>query len=109
MPQLQGRYLPQVPQEGLHVRRTPLLEDPQGLQDLPVLRLGHQTGQPLHLPGTRGLRVLTKSTPFTALLPAAGLGVLVGTLARGSEGIAWIFALLVCSAVMTAIAQQTLP
>jgi hypothetical protein len=53
--------------------------------------------------------VLTKATPFTALLPAAGLGVLVGALARGSDGIAWIFALLVCSAVMTAIAQQTLP
>ena len=109
MPQLQGRHLPQVPQESVLVRRTALLEDSQGLQDLPVLRLGHQTGRPLHLPGVRGLRVLTKSPPFTALLPAAGLGVLVGALARGSDGIAWIFALLVCSAVMTAIAQQTLP
>ena len=115
MPQLQGRYLPQVQQESPLVRRTPLLEDPQELQGLPVLRLGQQAGQSLHLPGFRGLRVLTKSTLLQALptgkalLPAAGLGVLIGALARGSDGIDWIFALLVCSAVVTAIAQQTLP
>jgi hypothetical protein len=44
-----------------------------------------------------------------ALLPAAGIGVLVGAFARSSSEIGWIFALLVCSAVITAIAQQTLP
>jgi hypothetical protein len=44
-----------------------------------------------------------------ALLPAAGLGVLVGVFSRGPGGIAWIFALLISSAVVTAIAQQTLP
>ncbi len=43
------------------------------------------------------------------LLPAAGLGALVGAITRGPEGIGWIFALLVLSAVVTAIAQQTLP
>lgn len=61
------------------------------------------------MPWFRGLRVLTRSTVITALLPAAGLGVFVGTLAHGSSGIGWIFGLLVCSAVVTAIAQQTLP
>jgi len=53
--------------------------------------------------------MLTKSTLLRALLPAAGLGVLVGAFARGPSGIGWIFALLVCSAVVTGIAQQTLP
>jgi hypothetical protein len=57
------------------------------------------------MPRFRGLRVLTKS----ALLPALGLGVLVGALALGSEGTGWIFALLVLSAAGAAIAQQTLP
>jgi hypothetical protein len=53
--------------------------------------------------------VLTKPTVLTALLPAVGLGVLVGAFARSSSGIGWIFALLVCSAMVSAIAQQTLP
>jgi hypothetical protein len=53
--------------------------------------------------------VLTKPTLLKALLPAVGLGVLVGAFARGSSGIGWIFALLVCSAMVSAIAQQTLP
>jgi hypothetical protein len=53
--------------------------------------------------------VLTKSTLLTALFPAVGLGVLVGAFARGPSGVGWIFALLVCSAVVTAIVQQTLP
>jgi len=53
--------------------------------------------------------VLTKATLLRTLLPAAGLGVIVGAFAHGSSGIGWIFGLLVCSAVVTAIAQQTLP
>ncbi|MDQ3863563.1 MAG: hypothetical protein M3317_08705 [Actinomycetota bacterium] len=53
--------------------------------------------------------MLRKLMLLKALLPAVVLGVLVGALARGSSGIGWIFALLVCSAVVTAIAQQTLP
>jgi F0F1-type ATP synthase assembly protein I len=44
-----------------------------------------------------------------ALLPGAGLGVLVGAFARSSGEGGWIFALLVGSAAVTAIAQQTLP
>ena len=54
------------------------------------------------------LPMLTKVTPL-GVLPAAGLGVLVGVLARSSGELGWIFALLVCSAVVTAVAQQTLP
>jgi hypothetical protein len=53
--------------------------------------------------------VLRKSTLLTALLPAVGLGLLVGAFARSSSGIGWIFALLLSSAVVTAFAQQTLP
>jgi hypothetical protein len=46
---------------------------------------------------------LTKSP-----LPA-GLGIHFGAFARGLGGIGWICGLLVCSAVITALAQQTLP
>jgi len=53
--------------------------------------------------------VLTKSPLSRALLPAVGLGVLVGTYARSPEGTGWILALLILSAVVTALAQQTLP
>jgi hypothetical protein len=53
--------------------------------------------------------VLTKPTLLAALFPAVGLGVLVGAFARGPSGVGWIFALLVCSAVVTAVVQQTLP
>jgi hypothetical protein len=49
--------------------------------------------------------VLTRS----ALLPAVGLVALGGALALGFEGTGWIFGLLVLSAALTAIAQQTLP
>jgi hypothetical protein len=63
----------------------------------------------LRLPRLRGLRVLTRPALLNALLPAVGLGVLVGAFARSSSEVDWIFALLVCSAVVTAIAQQTLP
>ena len=53
--------------------------------------------------------MLTKPALLTALFPAVGLGVLVGIFARGPGGVGWIFALLLCSAVVTAIVQQTLP
>jgi hypothetical protein len=110
MRQLQGLLLPPLPQKNPSLlRRKPLLEDPYRLPGLPVLRLDQRERQPLHLPRFRWLRVLRKSTFLTALLPAAGLGVLVGTFARGASGAGWIFALLVCSAVVTALAQQTLP
>lgn len=107
MPLLQRRSLPPLSQASLHVRGEPLLENPQGLPGLPVLRLDQRQRHPLHLPRSRGLRVLTK--PLKVLLPAAGLGVLVGAFIRGPEGMGWIFALLVLSAAVSAIAQQTLP
>jgi hypothetical protein len=91
------------------VRRGPLLEGPSRLQDLPVLRLDHQGWSHLCLPRSRGSRVLIKPTLLSVLLPAAGLGVLVGAFARSSSEVGWIFTLLVCSAMVTAIAQQTLP
>ena len=53
--------------------------------------------------------VVTRATPFGVLLPAAGLLALAGVFSLGLEGRGWIFALLVLSAVVTAIAQQTLP
>ena len=49
--------------------------------------------------------MLTKSV----LLPAVGLCALGGALALGFEGTGGIFGLLVLSAALTAIAQQTLP
>jgi hypothetical protein len=102
--------VPQLPQAGyLYVRGTPLLEDSYRLQGLSVLRLDQQARWPLHLPRLRGSRVLTKPRLLEVLLPAAGLGVLVGALARSTGEAGWIFALLVGSAVATAIAQQTLP
>ena len=55
------------------------------------------------------LPMLTKATPIGVLLSAVGVGALVGAFMRGNEGIGWIFALLILSATLTAIAQQTLP
>ncbi len=74
-----------------------------------MLRLDWRGRQALHMPRFRGSRVLMKPTPLKVLLPAAALGVLIGASARGPEGIGWIFALIVISAAVTAIAQQTLP
>jgi hypothetical protein len=53
--------------------------------------------------------MLTKATPLGVLLPAVGVGALVGAFIRAAEGIGWIFALLILCAMVTAIAQQTLP
>ena len=43
------------------------------------------------------------------LIPSVGVGVLAGVAARGPGGAWWMLALLVLSAALTAIAQQTLP
>jgi hypothetical protein len=53
--------------------------------------------------------LLTKSKPFRVLLPATGLVALVGASSLSVERTGWLFALLVLSAMVTAIAQQTLP
>ena len=51
-----------------------------------------------------------KAAPSGVLLTAAvGIGALGGAFALGSGGTGWIFGLLVLSAALTAIAQQTLP
>jgi hypothetical protein len=55
------------------------------------------------------LPLLMKATRLGVLLPAVGVGALVGASIRAAEGIGWIFALLILSAIVTAIAQQTLP
>ena len=53
--------------------------------------------------------MLTKATPLWVLLPAVGVGALAGVSMRVAGGNGWIFALLVLSAAVTALAQQTLP
>ncbi len=55
------------------------------------------------------LPMLTKAKPVGVLLAAVGVGALGGVFIRAAEGSGWIFALLVLSAMVTAIAQQTLP
>jgi hypothetical protein len=52
--------------------------------------------------------LLTRTSPFRVLLPA-GLVALAGAFSLGVGGMGWIFALLVLSAAVTAIVQQTLP
>ena len=53
--------------------------------------------------------LLTRATPFGVLLSAAGLVALAGAFSLGFEGIGAIFALLALTAIVTALAQQTLP
>lgn len=53
--------------------------------------------------------LLTRATPFGMLVSAAGLVALAGAFSLGFDGIGWIFALLVLNAIVTALAQQTLP
>ncbi len=53
--------------------------------------------------------LLKPATVLWVLVPALAAGALVGLVARGSGGGVWVFALLVLSAVVVAIAQQTLP
>lgn len=52
--------------------------------------------------------LLRGTTPFRVLLPA-GLVALAGAFSLGVGGMSWILALLVLSAAVTAIVQQTLP
>lgn len=63
----------------------------------------------MHLPRSRRSCLLNKQALPSILLASVGLGALIGVLTRGAEGVGWIFALLVLSAAVTAIAQQTLP
>jgi hypothetical protein len=70
----------------------------------PLLRLGKRVWTPVRMPGL----LLTRMTPFRVLLPA-GLVALAGAFSFGVGGMGWIFALLVFSAAVTAIVQQTLP
>jgi hypothetical protein len=70
----------------------------------PLLRLDKRVWTPVHMPGL----LLTRTTPFRVLLPA-GLVALAGAFSLGVGGMGWIFALLVLSAAVTAIVQQTLP
>ena len=53
--------------------------------------------------------MLRKATPLGVLLPTVGVGALAGASMRAAGGNGWIFALLVLSAAVTALAQQTLP
>jgi hypothetical protein len=72
----------------------------------PVLRLEKRERRPLYMP----LSLLTKSAPSGVLLSAAvGIGALVEALALGFGETGKIFGLLILSAALTAIAQQTLP
>ena len=99
-----------LPQARLRVWRKPLLENSHRLPGIPVLRLAQPGRRPLYLPRVRGYGVLTRSTLLRGLLLlAVGLGALLGALALSFGGTGWIFALLVLSAAVTAIAQQTLP
>ena len=76
---------------------------------IPVLRLARRL-RCLHLPRVSRQGVLRRALPsWTLIIPAAGFGVLVGVAARGPDGAWWVIALLVLSAALTAIAQQTLP
>lgn len=52
--------------------------------------------------------LLRRTIPFRVLLPA-GLVALAGAFSLGVGGMGWILALLVLSAAVTAIVQQTLP
>jgi hypothetical protein len=70
----------------------------------PLLRLDKRIWTPVHMPGL----LLTRTTPFRVLLPA-GLVALAGAFSLGFGGMGCIFALLVLSAAVTAIVQQTLP
>jgi hypothetical protein len=54
--------------------------------------------------------LIRASIAVGAVAPAIGLGVLVGMTARGTGGeMGWVYATLILSAVVVAIAQQTLP
>ena len=104
MPPLPQACLRPLPQWGT------VLEDPYGLPRLPVLRLDQQGDRhAVRLPRVRGQGVLRTAVPLRILVSAVGFGVLASLVARGFGGTGWVFALLVLSAAVAAIAQQTLP
>lgn len=49
------------------------------------------------------------SAALTTWLGAVALGIALGLTARTPEGTVWVFALLVLSAAVVSIAQQTIP
>ena len=53
--------------------------------------------------------MLRTAVPPKMLASAVGFGVLASLVARGFDGTGWVFALLVLSVAVAAIAQQTLP
>ena len=55
------------------------------------------------------LPLIRTATALKVLAPTLGAGTLVGLIARGPGGAGSVFVLLVLSAVVVAIAQQTLP
>jgi hypothetical protein len=66
--------------------------------------------RPYSLPLPQLISTLRAATAATgALVPAAGIGVLVGILGRGPNGMGWAYAMLILSAVVVAVVQQTLP
>jgi hypothetical protein len=82
-----------------------VLAQPLSRQMYRVLRLDKLLRPSLRMPGL----LLTGAIPLRVLLPAAGLVALAGAFSLRFEGMGWIFALLVLTAVVTALAQQTLP
>jgi hypothetical protein len=101
-------------QEGLHLWwRESLLADGRSQigwvqGHISVLRLARRFW-PLHLPRVPGQGVLRTAASPGILIPVVGFAILASVAARGSGGAGWILALLVLSAAVTAIAQQTLP
>lgn len=64
----------------------------------------------MHLPRLRGHRLLRSVAIVKSLVPAAGLGgIALGFAVRGPGVGESVFALLVLSAVLVAVVQQTLP
>jgi hypothetical protein len=53
--------------------------------------------------------LLRAATAVAVLAPAVGIGTLVGVAASGSGGMGGVYAVLILSAAVVAIAQQTLP
>ena len=97
-------------QEGQRLRWEPLLAGGRPCRrrmprHVPVLRLAWRF-RSLHLPRVPGQDVLRATV---SLIPVVGFGVLASVAVRGSGGTWWVLALLVLSAAVTAIVQQTLP